>query len=86
MIKGYCTIVYIVHSLNYCCVEYYYAYATHALRMSYEVFMIVVRKNYITLQLRYDTIGYLFLTGTVFNSEKNCLIARLTMWLYIMNR
>ena len=52
--------VYIVHSLNYCCVEYYYARATHALRMSYEVVTIVVRKNYITLQLRYDTIRNLF--------------------------
>ena len=58
--------VYIVHSLNYCCVEYYYTRATHALRMSYEVVTIVVRKNYITLQLRYDTIRNLFfLTRTV---------------------
>ena len=57
--------VYIAHSLNYCCVEYYYARATHALRMSYEVVTIVVRKNYITLQLRYNTIRNLFLTRTV---------------------
>ena len=57
--------VYIVHSLNYCCVEYYYARATHSLRMSYEVVRIVVHKNYITLQLRYDTIRNLFLTRTV---------------------
>ena len=60
--------VYIVHSLNYCCVEYYYARATHALRMSYEVVTIVVRKNYITLQLRYDTIRNLF-----FDSYRTCL-------------
>ena len=57
--------VYIVHSLHYCCVEYYYARATHSLLMSYDVVTIVVRKNYITLQLRYDTIRNLFLTCTV---------------------
>ena len=62
--------VYIVHSLNYCCVEYYYVRATHSLRMSYEVVTIVVRKNYITLRLRYDTIRNLFLTRTVRTSYK----------------
>ena len=50
-----------VYIVNYCCAEYYYARAAHALHMSYEVVTIVVRKNYITLQLRYDTIRYLFL-------------------------
>ena len=57
--------VYIVCSLNYCSVEYYYARATHALHMSYEVVTILVHKNYIILQLHYDTIRYLFLTRTV---------------------
>ena len=37
-----------------------YACPTHSLRMPYEVVTIVVRKNYITLRLRYDTIRNLF--------------------------
>ena len=64
--------VYIVHSLNYCCVEYYYARATHALHMSYEVVTIAVRKNYITLQLRYDTIRNLF-----FDSYRTYVVQRM---------
>ena len=60
--------VYIVHSLNYCCVEYYYACATHTLRMSYEFVTIVVCKNYITLQLCYNIIRYLF-TRTILPEE-----------------
>ena len=61
--------VYIVHTLNCCCVEYYYARATHALRMSYEVVTIVVRKT--TLHYSYATIQYVtfFLTRTVFQVE-----------------
>ena len=53
--------VYIVHSLNYCSVEYYYMYALamHALRMSYRFVTILVHKIYIVLQLRYDTLPFL---------------------------
>ena len=51
--------VYIVHSLNYCCVEYYYARAMHALRIpSYEVVTIVrstQKLHYTTVTLRYNT-------------------------------
>ena len=66
-----------IRSLNYCCVEYYYARATHALRMSYEVVTIVVRKNYITLQLRYETIRNLFFDS--YRSVLGCMSSLLVI-------
>ena len=56
--------VYIVHSLNYCTVrgsvEYYYALATHSLRISYGFAMILVHKklSYTTATLRYDMLPF----------------------------
>ena len=53
--------VYIVHSLNYCCVEYYYARATHALRIPYEYVLRscydrgTQKLHYTTATLRYNT-------------------------------
>ena len=53
--KGFILCIVQVTVVQHSIIYHYYACATHALRMFYEFIMILVQKNYITLQLRYNT-------------------------------